>query len=106
MNQKRLVTLGLAGAVLTALCCFTPILVGLLGLVGLGAVTGYLDYVLLPALATFLGLALYGLLRRNQKLTSSCCVGHSEKEQGKLRRIYNNGDGRKERDEVESRKSI
>jgi len=67
MNRKRLLTFGLAGAALTALCCFTPILVGLLGLVGLGAVTGYLDYVLLPALAGFLSLALYGLLRRNRE---------------------------------------
>jgi hypothetical protein len=36
---------------LVALCCFTPILVILLGVVGLSALTWYLDYVLLPALA-------------------------------------------------------
>ncbi len=58
---------GLAGAMLTALCCFTPILAGLLGLVGLGAVTGYLDYVVLPALAGFLGLAAYSLFGRNRE---------------------------------------
>lgn len=79
MSQKRLVTFGLAGVILTALCCFTPILAGLLGIVWLGVAIGYLDSVLLPALAGFLGLALYGLSRRNQKPTSSCCVANSEK---------------------------
>jgi hypothetical protein len=38
---------GLAGIVVVALCCFTPILVILLGLVGLSAVLGWLDIVLL-----------------------------------------------------------
>lgn len=76
---------GLAGAALTALCCFTPILASVLGIVGLGAVTGYLDYVLLPALAGFLGLALYGLLRRNQGQLSGCCVDHSARDQDERR---------------------
>ncbi len=76
-------TFGLAGAAVTALCCFTPILVGLLGLVGLGAVTGYLDFILLPALAGFLGLVLYGLSRRNREDISCCCSSHSAKEQGR-----------------------
>lgn len=78
-RRKRLLWTGLIGSGLVALCCFTPILVVLLGVVGLGAITVYLDYVLLPALAGFIGLALYRLLRRNQKPTSSCCTGHSEK---------------------------
>lgn len=77
MNRNRLMTFGLTGAALTALCCFTPILVGLLGLVGLGVVTGYLDYVLLPALTAFLGLALYSLFRRNREDVSGCCSDHS-----------------------------
>lgn len=79
MSQKRLVTFGLAGAALTALCCLTPIVAGLLGIVGLGAVIGYLDYGLLPAMAGFLGLASYGLSRRNPKPTSHCCAGNSER---------------------------
>lgn len=91
VNRNRLMTFGLAGAALTAFCCFTPILVGLLGLVGLGAVTGYLDYMLLPALAGFLGLALYGLSRRTQKPASSCCSGKKEQDDDVRR---------KERDEV------
>lgn len=37
------------GAIFVALCCVTPVLVAMLGLVGLSALTPYLDYVLLPA---------------------------------------------------------
>lgn len=81
--MNRFMAFGLAGAAVTALCCFTPILVGLLGLVGLGAVTGYLDYVLLPALAAFLGLVLYSLSRRNRDDVSSCGSNHCAREHGK-----------------------
>ena len=38
------------GTVTAALCCFTPLLVELLGFVGFSALTPYLDYVLLPAM--------------------------------------------------------
>ena len=34
------------------------------GVVGLGVITGYLDYVLLPALAVLLGLAVYAGARQ------------------------------------------
>lgn len=61
-NSKLLGT-GIVGAIIAALCCFTPVLVLLLGAVGLGAVTGYLDYVLLPALAFFVGLTIYAASR-------------------------------------------
>ena len=49
-NPKTLLRVSVIGTVLVALCCFTPILVVLLGTLGLTALTGYLDYVLLPAL--------------------------------------------------------
>jgi len=74
-RRKRLLCTGLIGSSLVALCCFTPILVVLLGVVGLGAIIGYLDYVLLPALVGFLGLAVYGLFGRNREGGSICCNG-------------------------------
>ena len=37
-----------------ALCCFTPLLVIVLGVVGLSALTRYLDVVLLPALGAMI----------------------------------------------------
>ncbi|MEH6663091.1 MAG: mercury resistance system transport protein MerF [Parasphingorhabdus sp.] len=52
--------IGIIGTIVAALCCFTPVLVVLLGTVGLSAVTGYLDYVLFPALG-FLSSSPYSL---------------------------------------------
>ncbi|WP_407919517.1 mercury resistance system transport protein MerF [Chroogloeocystis siderophila] len=39
----------MSGTILIAVCCATPVLVITLGALGLGALAGYLDYVLLPA---------------------------------------------------------
>lgn len=60
----RFVWVGFIGSAVIALCCFTPLFVALLGVLGLGAVTGYLDYVLLPALAVFVVITVYGLYRK------------------------------------------
>ena len=75
-RRKRLLWTGLIGSGLVALCCFTPILVVLLGVIGLGAITGYLDYVLLPALAVFLGLAVYAGTRQRHATGDACCTPH------------------------------
>nr|WP_300382019.1 mercury resistance system transport protein MerF [Henriciella sp.] len=58
---------GLAGTVVVALCCFTPVLVILLGVVGLSAALGWLDYVLLPTLALFIALTVYAVWRRQRR---------------------------------------
>lgn len=65
-ESNTLLKVGVAGTVIAALCCFTPVLLVLLGAVGLAAFAGYLDYVLLPALAIFAGLTVYALWRRRQ----------------------------------------
>jgi len=65
-DSNRLLGAGIIGAVVAALCCFTPVLVLLFGAVGLGALTGYLDYVLFPALAFFVGLTIYAVARKRQ----------------------------------------
>lgn len=39
-----------SGTFAVAICCFTPVLVITLGAIGLGALTPYLDYVLIPGL--------------------------------------------------------
>jgi len=57
---NRLITTGLIGSITAVICCFTPALVALLSALGLAALIGYLDYVLLPAMAIFLGLTVYG----------------------------------------------
>jgi mercuric ion transport protein len=62
--HDTLLKVGLIGAAIAALCCFTPILVILFGVLGLSALVGMLDYVLLPALIIFAGIVVYALLRR------------------------------------------
>jgi len=64
MTNKSLLWTGITGATLAILCCATPLLVILLGAVGLSALTGYLDYVLLPAIAIFMGIVIYALWQR------------------------------------------
>ncbi len=64
MTDKGLLRTGLIGTVIAALCCFTPILVVLFGVLGLSAFIGYLDVVLFPALFIFIGLTAYALWRR------------------------------------------
>jgi mercuric ion transport protein len=66
MNDQTLVKTGIIGALIAAVCCATPALVILLGAVGLSALTGYLDYVLLPALALCIGLIGFGLYRQRR----------------------------------------
>ncbi len=66
MSDQKLLRLGVLGTVVAALCCFTPILAVLLGVVGLSALVGWLDVVLLLALAVFLGITVYALWRRQR----------------------------------------
>ncbi|MFV8569572.1 mercury resistance system transport protein MerF [Marinobacter sp. SBS5] len=53
-NGSRLIKISAVGSVVTALCCFTPVLVWLFAIIGASALVGYLDYVLFPLLALFL----------------------------------------------------
>jgi len=50
--------------VIADLCCFTPVLVLLLGSVGLSWMAGYLDIVLLPALAVFVAITVYAVTKK------------------------------------------
>jgi mercuric ion transport protein len=81
-RSRGLVITGLIGTGVLALCCFTPVLVGLLAASGLGALTGYLDFVLLPALVFFLCLLAYGLQKPSSG-EASCCSDPSWMKEGK-----------------------
>ncbi len=59
MWRDRWLVLGVIGAALTCLACLTPALVLVLGTIGLGALTGRLDLLLLPLLVGFAGIAVY-----------------------------------------------
>jgi mercuric ion transport protein len=71
MGYRKLLGVGIGGTVITAICCFTPVLAVLLGAVGLSIWLGWLDYVLLPALAAFVGITLYALYQRRKHLTEA-----------------------------------
>ena len=66
MNNRKLLTTGIIGTTVAALCCFTPVLAILFGAVGLAALVGWLDYVLIPALLFFIGVTLYAVFRINR----------------------------------------
>lgn len=67
MKEKTLLKVGIIGTITAALCCFTPVLVILFGVVGLSALVGYLDMVLFPALGIFILLTLYALWRKRSQ---------------------------------------
>lgn len=76
MKDATIIKTGVSGSVIAAICCFTPALVVLLGVVGLSAWLSWIDYVLFPALALFLGLTAYGLWRRQR--AAACCASNQE----------------------------
>lgn len=71
MKDATILKTGVIGTVVAAICCATPVLVIALGAIGLSAWIGWLDYVLLPSLAIFMGIIAYGLWRRNR--AAACC---------------------------------
>jgi mercuric ion transport protein len=66
MKNATLLKTGITCTCVTAICCVTPVLVIALGTIGLSALVGYLDYVLLPALAVFVGITAYALIMRRR----------------------------------------
>ena len=66
MDGDKCFKAGLGGSIIAVICCFTPVLVVGLGLIGLAALTPYLDYVLFPLLGIFLILGLYGWSKRKR----------------------------------------
>ena len=67
MNNSKLMKIGVIGTCIAAVCCFTPALVVLVSAVGLSAIIGGLDFVLLPALVLCLALTGYALYRRSRE---------------------------------------
>jgi mercuric ion transport protein len=67
--KDKLLALGIGGAIVAALCCFTPLLPILLTSIGLTGLLGvlYNDAVLLPALAGFLMITGYAIWRQKKQ---------------------------------------
>ena len=66
MTDRKLLSLGIAGTLIAALCCFTPVLVVILGAIGLSAWVAGLDNLLFAALVGFAALTIYALFRKSR----------------------------------------
>jgi mercuric ion transport protein len=62
----RWLKIGAVGAIITAVCCFTPVLVIIFSALGIAVITAWLDFILLPLLAVFLILIGWSLWKRHQ----------------------------------------
>ncbi len=63
MKDETLFKTGIIGGALAVLCCVTPILVVAVSALGLAPTVPWLDFLLFPALALFLGTVLTALVR-------------------------------------------
>lgn len=66
MNRYTQTSLIKIGVIISALRCFTPVLVLIFGAVGLAAWVGYIDYDLMPALLFFVGLIIYAVTLKSK----------------------------------------
>jgi len=66
-SSSGLLKTGVIGSAFAAICCFSPVMVGLLSVLGLGALIGYLDYVLFPVLGIFLAITGYAIIRKRKE---------------------------------------
>lgn len=62
MSGRGWFGIGIVGSLLAAICC-TPVLVIVLGALGLSAWLAWSDYIVIPALLVFLAITVYGLAR-------------------------------------------
>ena len=62
-SSKKPFLRSLAIVGIVAVCCFTPLLVIVLGVLGLGAVILYLDYILFPLLAVVVAATIFFYIR-------------------------------------------
>ncbi|MCA0987161.1 mercury resistance system transport protein MerF [Guptibacillus algicola] len=67
MSSSKTLLSGIIGTIITIICCTSPVLVILLGAIGLGAFTGYLDYVLIPTLVIFLSITIVSYRKRTSR---------------------------------------
>ena len=64
MRDRAIITTGIVGALVAAVCCATPLLAIVFGAVGLTAWLAKADYVLIPALILCLVVIGVGLYRK------------------------------------------
>lgn len=71
MAQNRLLATGIIGFAVSMLSCVTPALVAILVALGVSGSMGWLDYILLPAMALFASLTAYAIICRFHRRQTS-----------------------------------
>jgi mercuric ion transport protein len=79
MNDRSLVTAGVIGTVLAAICCATPLLAVVLGSIGLAAWLVNADYIVIPVLLLAVALVGLGLRRRHHAPRRETRAGDRER---------------------------
>lgn len=64
-QSRKLLGTGIAGSLIAAVCCFTPLLVLVFAGVGLSGLIGGIDYVVFPVMFASLGIVAYALYLRS-----------------------------------------
>ncbi|MGC1694771.1 MAG: mercury resistance system transport protein MerF [Pseudolabrys sp.] len=63
MRDRTLITTGVVGGLIAAICCATPLLAIVFGAIGFTAWLAKTDYIVMPALIICLALVGFGLYR-------------------------------------------
>lgn len=71
ISNRNLLRTGIAGSVVTAICCVTPVLVIAFGILGVSAWLGWIDWLLFPMLGAFLLLTFYAWMARSNASTAA-----------------------------------
>ncbi len=67
-SDNKLVKVGIIGTITAvAACCAIPVLLILLGAVGLGTLTGYLEYILPSTVVIFILITAYGFWKKQKR---------------------------------------
>jgi|TARA_B110000967_G_scaffold106498_1_gene109199 mercuric ion transport protein len=67
IKDRKILKIGIIGMLITAVCCFTPLLVIIFTSLGIATWLGYTDYILLPLLTMFVGIILWGIILSKKK---------------------------------------
>jgi len=65
-QNTKLIGTGLTGAIVSMICCLTPVLVLVLGALGLSAYVAKADFVLIPIFVASIALVIFALVRRKR----------------------------------------
>lgn len=68
MTNIKTLRAGIAGTIIGAICCFTPLLVVVFGFAGVSAWLGWIDYALFPVMFASMGVVAHALYLRSGKV--------------------------------------